>query len=107
MGTDEHGDCALFARCLAKACEKMGMRFVYSAEVTALKTSAAGAAARDDGDVVSAAVLANGEEISGDLFVVALGSQSPRLVRSLGIDLPIYPIKGYSLELPTSLAKGS
>ncbi|MGB5833175.1 MAG: FAD-dependent oxidoreductase, partial [Thiohalocapsa sp.] len=38
--------------------------------------------------------------ITGDAFVLALGSHSPALLRPLGIDLPLYPVKGYSLTLP-------
>eukprot|EP00929_Paragymnodinium_shiwhaense_P071102 TRINITY_DN36121_c0_g1_i1.p1 TRINITY_DN36121_c0_g1~~TRINITY_DN36121_c0_g1_i1.p1 ORF type:complete len:488 (-),score=94.67 TRINITY_DN36121_c0_g1_i1:183-1646(-) len=100
--TDEHGDCGMFARCLAKVCQRMGVRFVYSAEVVELRM-----ASSEGVEAVESAVLANGDEIAGDLFVVSMGSQSPRLVRPLGIDLPIYPIKGYSLELPAALANGS
>jgi D-amino-acid dehydrogenase len=38
--------------------------------------------------------------IEADAYVLALGTMSPRLVRPLGIRLPIYPLKGYSLTLP-------
>ena len=32
--------------------------------------------------------------------MLALGCQSPFLARPLGVDLPIYPIKGYSMTIP-------
>jgi D-amino-acid dehydrogenase len=40
--------------------------------------------------------------IEADSYVLALGNMSPWLVRPLGIRLPIYPLKGYSLTLPVS-----
>jgi len=38
--------------------------------------------------------------IVGDAYVLALGSYSPLLARPIGVKLPIYPVKGYSLTLP-------
>ena len=43
---------------------------------------------------------ANGQSFKADGYVMALGSYSPQLARTIGIDLPIYPIKGYSLTIP-------
>src|SRR5690606_23583686 len=40
------------------------------------------------------------EKLAADAVVVALGSYSPLLMRPLGIRLPVYPVKGYSLTLP-------
>jgi len=40
--------------------------------------------------------------LEGDAFVVALGSRTPFLVRPLGIHVPVYPLKGYSLTLPVT-----
>ena len=39
-------------------------------------------------------------DIDGDAFVVASGTQAPWLTRPLGIRVPVYPLKGYSLTLP-------
>jgi D-amino-acid dehydrogenase len=39
-------------------------------------------------------------EIDAHAFVLALGSQTRWLARPLGIRLPVYPLKGYSLTLP-------
>ena len=39
-------------------------------------------------------------EVAGDGFVIAAGLQSRSLAQSVGIDLPIYPLKGYSLTAP-------
>ena len=45
--------------------------------------------------------------MSADHYVLALGSYSPLLVRRLGLRLPIYPVKGYSVTLPTDGDQGS
>jgi D-amino-acid dehydrogenase len=52
-----------------------------------------------EGGRIRGAVTSAGD-LRGDAVVVALGSHSPALVRGLGIDLPVYPVKGYSLTLP-------
>ena len=51
------------------------------------------------GDAIAQAVTNKGV-FKGDAFVLALGAESPILARKLGIQLPIYPIKGYSLTIP-------
>ena len=40
------------------------------------------------------------QRIQGDAYVLALGSFSPVLVKPLGLNLPIYPAKGYSVTMP-------
>ncbi len=45
-------------------------------------------------------VRANGQAFKADAYVMAMGSHSPKLARTIGVDLPIYPIKGYSLTIP-------
>ena len=49
---------------------------------------------------VSGVRLASGETLTADAVVVALGSYSPLLLKPLGLDLPVYPAKGYSATLP-------
>ncbi|MGA9854211.1 MAG: D-amino acid dehydrogenase [Gammaproteobacteria bacterium] len=41
-------------------------------------------------------------EISADHYVLAAGSHSPQLVRGLGLKLPIYPVKGYSVTVTSA-----
>eukprot|EP00928_Gymnodinium_smaydae_P074495 TRINITY_DN5753_c0_g1_i1.p1 TRINITY_DN5753_c0_g1~~TRINITY_DN5753_c0_g1_i1.p1 ORF type:complete len:478 (-),score=59.74 TRINITY_DN5753_c0_g1_i1:177-1610(-) len=89
--SDERGDCGRFTELLAEACARLGVRFIFRAEVKSLRL---------DGDVVTAAVLADGTEETADIFVVALGARAPQLLRPLDVDVPVYPIKGYSLILP-------
>jgi len=44
--------------------------------------------------------------LQADAYVTALGSWSPRLLRPLGISLPVYPVKGYSITVPISDPEG-
>ncbi|PQV47499.1 D-amino acid dehydrogenase [Paraburkholderia sp. BL21I4N1] len=89
--SEETGDCHLFTRELARvAIEKYGVRFVGGTAVTGL---------RREGNKIVAAYTSQGE-IAADAYVVALGNHSAALVRPLGIRLPIYPLKGYSLTMP-------
>lgn len=88
---DETGDAHLFTQRLAAIAEKRGVTFRYDTSVERLET---------DGGRVTAVALKGGERLTADLYVVAMGSYSPALLRPLGIDLPIYPVKGYSLTLP-------
>ena len=52
-------------------------------------------------------VLTDRGEIEADLFVLATGIGSRRLTRPLGFDLPLYPLKGYSLTVPLATEAGS
>jgi D-amino-acid dehydrogenase len=88
--TDETGDCAKFTRALAGLIVKRGGAIVTDATVGGLKTK---------GDKVTVAETSRGP-FPGDIFVLALGAESPLLARVLGVRLPIYPIKGYSLTIP-------
>ena len=52
------------------------------------------------GDAVSAIRLQGAERTTADAYVVSLGSYSPLLLAPLGIRIPVYPLKGYSITLP-------
>lgn len=88
--TDETGDCHMFTNALAEICRQRGVEFRYETTITGFET---------EGDKVSAAVTDKGA-VKGDLFVLALGSYAPFLSRKLGIDLPVYPVKGYAVTIP-------
>jgi D-amino-acid dehydrogenase len=89
---DETGDCHMFTQALALEAEKLGVRFAFNVGIEGLTADAT----RVTGVATSAGVL------QADAYVVALGSWSPRLVRPLGISLPVYPVKGYSITVPIS-----
>jgi D-amino-acid dehydrogenase len=92
---DESGDAHLFTRRLAELCAARGVKFVYGASVSAIAA---------EGDAVSRVeiVKRGGDRVSvtGDAYVVALGSHSPRVLAPLGVGLDIYPAKGYSVTMP-------
>ena len=52
-----------------------------------------------DGQRIDHIALEDGEKVGGNAFVAALGSYTPALLKPLGLSLPIYPVKGYSLTL--------
>jgi D-amino-acid dehydrogenase len=88
--SDESGDAHLFTRALYERCLDLGVTFQFGTVVENIAASA---------DAVDY-VATSGGRVTADRFVVAAGSYSPGLVRSLGYRLPIYPVKGYSVTLP-------
>ncbi len=87
---DETGDCFKFTNALAKICEGMGVTFRFGVTIKSLVLSGG----RVSGVETSQGVL------TADNYVVALGSYTPAMVRSLGLTAPIYPVKGYSITAP-------
>ncbi|NBC36450.1 FAD-dependent oxidoreductase [Novosphingobium sp. FSY-8] len=87
---DETGDCHSFTVALAGMAAAAGVRFQYGTTITALSVS---------GGRIEA-VQTDAGPMHADAFVVAMASFSPALLRPLGLALPVYPIKGYSLTIP-------
>ena len=52
-------------------------------------------------DRLQAVQLRNGQDISADAFVLSTGHSAPALAAQVGIRLPIYPLKGYSITVDT------
>ena len=90
LPNDQTGDCALFTRLLAERTKAAGVVFRFNATVEAFETS---------GDRITG-VRIDGKAERADRYVLALGSYTPRLLAPLGIRLPVYPLKGYSLTVP-------
>lgn len=92
---DESGDANLFARELVKLCEADGVKFLMNHTITALREAGGSLdhveATDKDGRF---------QRIRGDAYVLCMGSFSPLYVAPLGIRLPIYPAKGYSVTMP-------
>ncbi|HEY9212701.1 MAG TPA: D-amino acid dehydrogenase [Ancylobacter sp.] len=88
--TDETGDPALFTRALAAIVAARGGEIRTATTITGIATSG--------GKVTE--VRTDKGAFSGDAYVLALGTQSAGLTRQIGLSLPIYPIKGYSLTIP-------
>lgn len=94
---DETGDCHMFTQALAKHAEALGVRFMFNTSIDRIVTDGA----RVSGVATSAGLL------QADAYVLALGSWSSRLVAPLGISLPVYPVKGYSITVPIKDASGA
>lgn len=90
LPNDETGDCFKFTQNLAARAQALGVKFMYNTSIDRLVRS---------GSRVSS-VMTSAGEIKADAFVLALGSYSPKMVADFGIDLPIYPLKGYSITVP-------
>ncbi len=90
LPNDETGDCQIFTTQLAAEAEKLGVRFAYGTPLDALII---------DGDRIRG-VQSGSNRIEADHFVVALGSYSTDFLKPLGLDIPVYPVKGYSLTVP-------
>ena len=92
---DESGDANRFARELVKRCEQDGVQFLMSHTVTALR-----AAGGEIDHVEATDSEGRFQRLRADAYVLAMGSLSPLLAKPLGIELPIYPAKGYSVTMP-------
>jgi len=97
---DESGDAQRFTRELAARCREDGVEFRMSHTVTALREAGG---AIDHVEVTDAE--GRFQRIRGDAYVLAMGSLSPLLAQPLGIRLPIYPAKGYSVTMPVKDAR--
>ncbi len=86
---DETGDAHLFTQRLASIATGLGVQFRHGVTIQALQT---------EGGRVSGVATDVGP-IHGDVYVVAMGSYSPWLLRPLGVRMPVYPVKGYSITL--------
>ena len=90
MPGDETGDAHLFTQRLAALAEAAGASFRYGTSVAGIVTEGGRAAG----------IATAGGTIAADAVVVAAGSYSTALLRPLGIRIPVYPVKGYSLTVP-------
>ncbi|AFC87490.1 D-amino acid dehydrogenase [Frateuria aurantia] len=90
LPNDQTGDCELFTRRLAAMAAEKGAQFRYGAHIERLDVQ---------GKSVEG-VWIDGQRETADAYVLALGSYSPAMLAPLGIRLPVYPLKGYSLTLP-------
>lgn len=87
---DESGDAHVFAVRLADMARSQGVSFRLGTPIRRLHT---------DGRVMTGVETGDGV-VRGGAYVLALGSYSPLVARPLGLDLPVYPAKGYSVTLP-------
>jgi D-amino-acid dehydrogenase len=89
LPNDETGDCQLFTQRLAKMAEQAGVQFRFNTPVDSLS--------EDGGRIVG--VKCGDELVKADAYVMAFGSYSTSMLKGL-VDIPVYPLKGYSLTIP-------
>ena len=91
---DESGDAYLFTRRLAELCVERGVTLRTDTGVERIDAS---------GGQVHAVWLRQGhgpaERFTADAYVVSLGSWSPILLTPIGVRIPVYPLKGYSITI--------
>lgn len=90
--SDESGDARVFTQKLAQLCAARGVRFLFGHDVERLDTAGGAIEAVRVRDRATGVV----QRLTADDVVVACGSYSAPLLRQVGVDLPIYPGKGYS-----------
>ncbi|MDE2598110.1 MAG: D-amino acid dehydrogenase [Rhodocyclaceae bacterium] len=90
---DESGDARKFTQVLAQKCADHGVVYRYGESVAALQAEAGR---------ISGVRMQDGTVVQADAYVVACGSYTPLLLHPLGVNLPIYPGKGYSATLTLS-----
>ena len=100
--TDESGDAQRFTQELARLAAVRGVAFRWGMAVDSLAT---------EGDAVSGARCVNEEKrkevLAADVYVTALGSYSPFLLRPLRVPCLIYPAKGYSATIAIGAHRGA
>jgi len=92
--SDESGDAHAFTRNLARICAGRGVAFSYETTIRTIEA---------DSERVRAVHVERAgarERIAADAVLVCLGVQSPFLLEPLGISVPVYPVKGYSVTIP-------
>ncbi|WP_429164981.1 D-amino acid dehydrogenase [Aeromonas rivipollensis] len=94
---DETGDCFRFTQALADEARRLGVEFVFNCAIDEVELAQGRAVA----------VRAGEQRFKADAIVCALGSYGTGFLRPLGIELPVYPVKGYSLTLPMTDAAGA
>jgi len=87
---DETGDCFKFSNRLAQMCSDLGVKFRWNTRIDGLQV---------EGGAVTGIHTDSGP-LKADKVVLALGSHSPALLAPVGIRIPVYPVKGYSITVP-------
>ncbi|WP_395649933.1 D-amino acid dehydrogenase [Brevundimonas sp.] len=97
LPNDETGDCHIFTNRLAEMAAALGVVFRFNETVEWISTQA--------NEVT--AVRTDKGDLTADAYVVALGSYSTRMLKPLGLGLPVYPVKGYSITVPIADEPGA
>jgi D-amino-acid dehydrogenase len=87
---DETGDCFKFTNRLAEEAKALGVKFRFGVDIQSIQRSGS----RITGVQTAAGLL------SADRYVLALGSYSTQMLAPLGLRIPVYPVKGFSITVP-------
>ncbi len=107
LPNDETGDCHLFTRRLAQLAATQGMTLRSACTVQSLVSDGQSITGvnvlhKRHGTQGDADASGSVEQLDADAVVLAAGSYSRDLLLPLGLDIPVYPVKGYSLTMPLS-----
>jgi D-amino-acid dehydrogenase len=94
---DETGDCHMFTQALAVEAARLGVQFKFNTSIERLVA---------EGDRLTGVATSAGT-LQADAYVAALGSWSPRMLKPIGVSVPVYPVKGYSITVPIIDAAGA
>ena len=94
---DETGDCYLFTQRLMTMAEAAGVRFLPNTRIDNIGV---------ENDRVTTVATDSGPMVA-DVYIMALGSFSSLMLRPIGIDIPVYPVKGYSITVPLAEEEGA
>ena len=94
---DETGDCFKFSNRLAEMAAGLGVDFRWGTTIEGLQR---------DGNRLSG-VRTDAGLLQADRYLLALGSYSPLLLKPLGLRIPVYPVKGYSITVPITDPAGA
>lgn len=97
LPNDETGDCRRFTQALAELSTGLGVQFRFGQTVDGLLL--------EQGRING--VRIGGEVLKADAYVAAFGSYTRDFLAPLGLDLPVYPVKGYSITVPMTDAAAS
>ena len=95
LPNDETGDCFKFTNALAEMAAKLGVKFRWNTRIDGLQV----------GGGAITGVFTDTGLLKADKVVLALGSYSPKLLEPVGIRIPVYPVKGYSITVPITDAQ--
>jgi D-amino-acid dehydrogenase len=101
LPNDETGDCFKFTCRLADMAAALGVKFRYGTTVQGID--------KTGGQISGVRTSAAGRSstLTADRYVLAAGSFSPQLLAPLGLRIPVYPVKGYSITVPITDVKGA
>ena len=94
---DETGDCFKFSQRLAEMAAGLGVRFRWNTRIESLQV----------GGGAITGVFTDAGLLQADRVVLALGSYSPLLLKPVGLSIPVYPVKGYSITVPITDPAGA